>query len=81
MKNQSITTRYPLLGGEPTIDSSVANKLGDKYEDKQHPATSPEEQPVVPHRCISRRLRKPLDGGASLLKAVDSSSCPALCVN
>lgn len=33
-----------------TIHCSEANELADKHQDEQHPAASPEEQPVVPHR-------------------------------
>lgn len=39
------------MNQQPTIYSSEADELAGEHQDEQHPATSSEEQPVVPHRC------------------------------
>lgn len=38
-----------------TVHSSEGDELADEHEDEQHPAASPEKQPVVPHRVIEAR--------------------------
>lgn len=64
----NLNTKQPL-----TIHSSEADELADKHEDEQHPAASPEEQPVVPHRFAHQpTAMETLSGAPTLDTKTDS---------